>query len=166
MVRDGGTSVAQPRDLSQPVAGVYEAVVTRRMQQQMEQLHAAGWKAIDDEVSEESSPHVLARHIGQAVSRRLAQLPPDRRVTVANQIMASLAAGTEDGGEADTIAEGPRQLLALAEKEAPGVYAVRPLTPLSETALITNAPDDPSLGSELRAELATADRIAICSALS
>ncbi|MFE2631178.1 DUF3427 domain-containing protein [Streptomyces sp. NPDC059374] len=129
------------------------------MQQQMEQLHAAGWKAIDDEVSEESSPHVLARHIGQAVSRRLAQLPPDRRVTVANQIMASLAAGTEDGGEADTIAEGPRQLLALAEKEAPGVYAVRPLTPLSETALITNAPDDPSLGSELRAELATADRI-------
>nr|WP_192806361.1 DEAD/DEAH box helicase [Streptomyces sp. SS1-1] len=129
------------------------------MQQQMEQLHAAGWKAIDDEVSEESSPHVLARHIGQAVSRRLAQLPPDRRVTVANQIMASLAAGAEDGGEADTIAEGPRQLLALAEKEAPGVYAVRPLTPLSETALITNAPDDPSLGSELRAELATADRI-------
>ncbi|MFE7893176.1 DUF3427 domain-containing protein [Streptomyces sp. NPDC057412] len=151
--------MAQSRDLSQPVAGVYEAVVTRRMQQQMEQLHAAGWKAIDDEVSEESSPHVLARHIGQAVSRRLAQLPPDRRVTVANQIMASLAAGAEDGGEADTIAEGPRQLLALAEKEAPGVYAVRPLTPLSETALITNAPDDPSLGSELRAELATADRI-------
>ncbi|MEU6541784.1 DUF3427 domain-containing protein [Streptomyces sp. NPDC046859] len=129
------------------------------MQQQMEQLHAAGWKAIDAEVSEESSPHVLARHIGQAVGRRLAQLPPDRRVTVANQIMASLAADAEDGGEADTIAEGPRQLLALAEKQAPGVYAVRPLTPLSETALITNAPDDPSLGSELRAELATADRI-------
>ncbi|WP_181890476.1 DUF3427 domain-containing protein [Streptomyces sp. M7] len=155
----GGTGVAQPRDLSQPVAGVYEAVVTRRMQQQMERLHAAGWKAIDDEVSEESSPHVLARHIGEAVGRRLAQLPPDRRVAAANQIMASLATGAEDGVEPDTIAEGPRQLLALAEKEAPGVYAVRPLTPLSETALITNAPDDPSLGSELRAELATADRI-------
>ncbi|PAZ10887.1 helicase [Streptomyces sp. SA15] len=57
------------------------------------------------------------------------------------------------------MAEGPRQLLALAEQEAPGVYAVRPLTPLSETALITNSPEDPSLGSELRAELATADRI-------
>ncbi|POX65026.1 DUF3427 domain-containing protein [Streptomyces sp. Ru62] len=36
---------------------------------------------------------------------------------------------------------------------------MRPLTPLSETALITNAPNDPSLGTELRAELATADRI-------
>ncbi|PIM73993.1 helicase [Streptomyces sp. JV178] len=57
------------------------------------------------------------------------------------------------------MADGPRQLLALAEQEAPGVYALRPLTPLSETALITNSPEDPSLGSELRAELATADRI-------
>ncbi len=57
------------------------------------------------------------------------------------------------------IVEGPRQLLTLAEQEAPGVYALRPLTPLSETSLITNSSDDPSLGAELRAELATADRI-------
>lgn len=65
-----------------------------------------------------------------------------------------------DADEAVTaIVDGPRQLLALAEQEAPGVYAIRPLTPLSETALITNAPDDPSLGAELRAELGTADRI-------
>lgn len=130
-------------DLSQPVAGVYEELVTQRMQEQMEQLNAAGWKAIDDEVSEESSPHVLARHISQAVSRRLSQLPHDRRVAVANQIIESLASDSADLGSGDAveaIAEGPRQLLALAEKEAPGVFAVRPLTPLSETALITNSP--------------------------
>ncbi|MFF4070507.1 DUF3427 domain-containing protein [Streptomyces chartreusis] len=154
--------MAQPRDLSQPVAGVYEELVTERMQAQMDQLSGAGWKAIDDEVSEESSPHVLARHISQAVSRRLSQLPHDKRVAVANQIIQALASDPTDPGNSDAvelIADGPRQLLALAEKEAPGVYAVRPLTPLSETALITNSPEDPSLGSELRAELATADRI-------
>src|SRR4051794_23535798 len=108
------------------------------MQAQMEQLNAAGWKAIDDEVSEESSPHVLARHISQAVSRRLSQLPHDKRVAVANQIIEALASDPADLGSRDAvelIAEGPRQLLALAEKEAPGVYAIRPLTPLSETAL-------------------------------
>ncbi|QHA09662.1 DUF3427 domain-containing protein [Streptomyces broussonetiae] len=33
------------------------------------------------------------------------------------------------------------------------------MTPLSETSLITNSPEDLSLGAELRAELATADRI-------
>ncbi|MCL7427522.1 DUF3427 domain-containing protein [Streptomyces sp. YS415] len=125
------------------------------MQQQIEQLTGAGWKAVDDEVSEESSPHVIARHIERAVSHRLSQLPPDQRVAVANQIIASLTPSES----VELIADGPRQLLALAEQEAPGVYAMRPLTPLSETALITNSPEDPSLGSELRAELATADRI-------
>ncbi|UUU37194.1 DUF3427 domain-containing protein [Streptomyces sp. CA-210063] len=132
------------------------------MQAQMEQLDSAGWKAIDADVSEESSPHVLARHIGQAIGRKLSQLPHGKRVALANQIIESLAS---DPSELDTsdavelIADGPRQLLALAEQEAPGVYAIRPLTPLSETALITNSPEDPSLGSELRAELATADQI-------
>ncbi|MFD5537221.1 DUF3427 domain-containing protein [Streptomyces sp. NPDC127079] len=154
--------MAQPGDLSQPVAGVYEELVTQRMQEQMKHLGAAGWKAIDDEVSEESSPHVLARHISRAIGRRLSQLPQDKRVAVANQLIASLGSDSADLEPSDAvelIADGPRQLLALAEREAPGVYAIRPLTPLSETALITNSPEDPSLGSELRAELATADRI-------
>ncbi|MGW5657652.1 DUF3427 domain-containing protein [Streptomyces humi] len=132
------------------------------MQAQMEQLSTAGWKAIDDEVSEESSPHVLARHISRAIGQRLSQLPQAERVAVANQIIEALAsksAHLESTDGIELIADGPRQLLALAEREAPGVYAIRPLTPLSETALITNSPEDPSLGSELRAELATADRI-------
>jgi superfamily II DNA or RNA helicase/HKD family nuclease len=92
----------------------------------------------------------------------LSQLPQQRQVIAANQIMQALATSApapDEDTAANTIADGPRQLLALAEQEAPGVYAIRPLTPLSETALITNAPDDPSLGAELRAELATADRI-------
>ncbi|WLW58596.1 DUF3427 domain-containing protein [Streptomyces sp. YU58] len=132
------------------------------MQAQMDQLGAAGWKAIDGDVSEESSPHVLARHISQAIGRRLSQLPHAKRVAVANKIIESLAAEPSERETSDAvelIADGPRQLLALAEQEAPGVYAIRPLTPLSETALITNSPEDPSLGTELRAELATADRI-------
>ncbi|PIB04985.1 helicase [Streptomyces sp. HG99] len=154
--------MAESGDLAQPVAGVYEQLITEGLHNRMGELEAAGWKAIDAEVSAESSPHVLARHVGEAVGRRLSQLPPDKRVAVANQIMQSLATSAPDPDVDDvvgTIADGPRQLLALAEQEAPGVHAIRPLTPLSETALITNAPDDPSLGAELRAELATADRI-------
>ncbi|MFF3610286.1 DUF3427 domain-containing protein [Streptomyces sp. NPDC002580] len=135
------------------------------MQAQMDELDAAGWRAIDADVSEESSSHVIARHLSQAIGRRLAQVPHNQRVAVANQIIESLAsdtttpAGLSTSDSVEFIADGPRQLLALAEQEAPGVYAVRPLTPLSETALITNSSEDPTLGSELRAELATADRI-------
>ncbi|MDT0613383.1 DUF3427 domain-containing protein [Streptomyces lancefieldiae] len=147
---------------AQPVAGVYEKLVTQRVRDELEQLEAIGWKPIDAKVSAESSPHVLARHIGDMVARRLNQLPADQQVPYANRILESLAADPADQGDTEpvsTIVEGPRQLLALAEQEAPGAYAIRPLTPLSETSLLTNSPEDLSLGSELRAELATADRV-------
>jgi superfamily II DNA or RNA helicase/HKD family nuclease len=154
--------VAGSGDPGRPVAGVYEQLITQGLLDQIDDLEVSGWKAVEAEVSAESSPHVLARHIAEAVGRRLSQLPHDKRVAAANQIMQSLAASAPDPDTDETagaIADGPRQLLALAERESPGVYAVRPLTPLSETSLITNAPDDPSLGAELRAELATASRI-------
>ncbi|WP_345047450.1 DUF3427 domain-containing protein [Streptomyces rameus] len=155
--------MAEPLGLSEPIAGVYEKLITRDVRDELERFEAAGWTAVDAEVSTESAPHVMARHIGEAVGRRLAQLPAADRVKVANRILEALAtASTPESDNVDpvnTIVEGPRQLLALAKQEAPGVYALRPLTPLSETSLITNSPEDLSLGAELRAELATADRI-------
>ncbi|MGW4196106.1 DUF3427 domain-containing protein [Streptomyces sp. NPDC005004] len=143
-------------------AGVYEKLITQDFEKELGQLKAMGWKAIDAPVSAESSPHVLARHIGELVAQRLNQLPADKQVPFANQLLTSLAAQTADQGYPEpisTLVEGPRQLLALAEQEAPGAYAIRPLTPLSEASLLTNSPEDLSLGTELRAELATADRI-------
>jgi superfamily II DNA or RNA helicase/HKD family nuclease len=154
--------MAEAAGQSQPIAGVYEKLITSDLQDELEQFKAAGWKAIDAEVTPESAPHVLARYIGEAVGQRLSQLRPEDRVTAANRILASLATSGSDPDETavpGTIVEGPRQLLTLAQQEAPGVYALRPLTPLSETSLITNSPEDLSLGAELRAELATADRI-------
>ncbi|MEV7501142.1 DUF3427 domain-containing protein [Streptomyces sp. NPDC093018] len=152
-------------DVSEPIAGVYEKLITHDVCDQLARFEAAGWKAIDAEVSAESAPHVLARHIGDAVGQTLAQLPAEERVKVANRVLEALAtAGPTDTSSSDeassnAIVDGPRQLLTLAKQEAPGVYALRPLTPLSETSLITNSPEDLSLGAELRAELATADRI-------
>ncbi|MFD4349505.1 DUF3427 domain-containing protein [Streptomyces coelicoflavus] len=152
----------EPGGREHPVAGVYEQLITDRVHGELERLEAAGWKAIDAEVGAESSPHVLARHVGDIVARHLGRLRPEDRVPFANHILESLAAnvGEQRGAEpVSTIVEGPRQLLALAEQEAPGAYAIRPLTPLSETSLLTNSPEDLNLGAELRAELATADRI-------
>ncbi|MFE8925643.1 DUF3427 domain-containing protein [Streptomyces rochei] len=152
----------QPGSRQQPVAGVYEQLVTDQVRDELERLEAAGWKAIDAEVGAESSPHVLARHVGDIVARHLSQLRPEDRVPFANRVLASLAADTGSQVDAESVSaivEGPRQLLALAEQEAPGAYAIRPLTPLSETSLLTNSPEDLNLGAELRAELATADRI-------
>ncbi|WP_257231072.1 DUF3427 domain-containing protein [Streptomyces sp. UH6] len=118
-----------------------------------------GWRPVTAEVGAESVPHVLARHVAENVQGLLHNLDPDERVHAANHILDAIS--TLDGARewVDHVIPGPRQLLAVARKEAAGVYALRPGIPLSDTALLTNSPDEPSLGFELRAELATADRV-------
>ena len=54
------------------------------------------------------------------------------------------------------------QLLAVRRPAGPGAAAfedVRPATPLSEAALLTNTRGEPNLGSELRAELDSCDEV-------
>ncbi|MER6910638.1 DUF3427 domain-containing protein [Streptomyces sp. NPDC000594] len=145
---------------SQPVAGLYEQLITLRLENQLKVLNSReGWRAIDGDVGPESSAQVIARHVAQTAKQVLERLPVAERVHAANHILESIS--TLQGAQewVDLIAEGPRQLLSIAQQEEPGVYSLRPATPLSETALITNSPEDPSLGFELRTELATADRV-------
>lgn len=142
-----------------PAMGLYEQLITLRLEDRLTELEGTGWRAIDTEVGPESTPHVLARHVADTVKRVLHGLPASERVYAANHILESVntLAGAREW--VDMVADGPRQLMAIAEQAAPGVYAIRPATPLSDTALLTNSPEDPNLGFELRAELATADRV-------
>ncbi|MFC9885594.1 DUF3427 domain-containing protein [Streptomyces pilosus] len=151
--------MSELEDLPQPAAGLYEQLITLRFGQQLKQLSELGWHPISEAVGPESVPHVLAAHVSRTVRRVLQTLPAEERVHAANHILESV--GTLRGAQewVDLIAEGPQQLLAITRQEAPGVFAIRPGIPLSDTALLTNSPEDPSLGFELRAELATADRV-------
>ncbi|MFE5664756.1 DUF3427 domain-containing protein [Streptomyces niveus] len=142
-----------------PATGLYEQLITLRLEDRLKELEGTGWRAIDSEVGPESTPHVLARHVAETVKRVLHGLPVAERVYAANHILESVSTLTGAREWVDMVADGPRQLMAVAEQAAPGVYAIRPATPLSDTALLTNSPEDPNLGFELRAELATADRV-------
>jgi superfamily II DNA or RNA helicase/HKD family nuclease len=139
--------------------GLYETLITRRFEERIKELDATSLRTIRGIVPSGSAPQVLSRHIADTVRRVLHGLDAAEQVIAANHILDSLSTIEGAAQWVDLVADGPHQLLAVAEQEAPGVFAVRPATPLSETALLTNSPDDPSLGFELRAELATADRV-------
>lgn len=129
--------------------GLYEQLLTEALLRDSNDL-LRSVRSVDDS----ESAAVLGEYVGRAVSRLLDELPPERRVDRANDILYGLAEGL--------ISEGPQQLLALARQEEPGVWRLlqtRPSVPLSRPALLTNSPSDPKLGAELRAELATADRV-------
>ncbi|MFI8768430.1 DUF3427 domain-containing protein [Streptomyces sp. NPDC053792] len=144
---------------SGPVSGLYEQLVTLRLEAQLKELADRGGQAIHDVVGPESSPRVLAKHVSETVRRILERLPAAEHVHAANHILESMSRIEGAREWVELVADGPRQLLAVAEQKSQGVYRIRPATPLTEAALLTNAPEDPSLGFELRAELATADRV-------
>ncbi|MEL4503653.1 DUF3427 domain-containing protein [Luteococcus sp. H138] len=132
--------------------GLYESLVTRALANQLDQTDL---QAELRDVDAADQPDVLARHLAAALRRRLPK-NPEERISVVNQLLGLLQ-------DPDEEPVAPiRQLLRLSPEARPGIQAVterRPNTPLSEVALLTNAPGEPGLGHELRAELASADSV-------
>ncbi len=131
-------------------AGAYERLVTTDLANRLD-----GIRVSRQPVEEAESAGRLGQHLGVLAARHLAALPHDERVVAVNRLLAAM-------DEPDTVAPGPELLTAVARQEAPGVWRLlntRPQVPLSQPALLTNSHNDPKLGAELRAELATADRV-------
>ena len=66
--------------------------------------------------------------------------------------------------DADGLDLPIEQLVRLTRAAGPGVFtypSTRPSAPLSEVALLTNSPHEPSLGAEIKAEMASADDVAL-----
>ncbi len=135
--------------------GLYESLITRALQRRLagDSIHDLRDGAID----EADEPDVLARHVRDVTLRALRQEKDAvKRLALVNHVIDAL------GAAEDSIA-GARQLLAVAVPPSPGAVVrplrERPATPLSEAALLTNAPGEPGVGHEIRAELASADRV-------
>ncbi|MEP7332946.1 MAG: DUF3427 domain-containing protein [Terracoccus sp.] len=135
--------------------GLYESLITRALEQRLSRLSALDVRrgAID----EADEPEVLARHIHDVTLRVLRQeRNAERRLALVNQLVVTL------GASGDSLSTA-WQLLAVATPSAPGAViralTERPSTPLSDAALLTNAPGEPGIGHEIRAELASADRV-------
>ena len=135
--------------------GLYESLLTSRLGRRLES--SADLEPVLRLVDLAEQPDVLARHVRDAAQRALSsQRDPVKRVELVNAVLGLLEQ-TDDQATGD-----PRQLLSLNRAVAPGITlssTIRPAIPLSDAALLTNAPNEPSLGAEIRAELETADQV-------
>ncbi len=139
--------------MSRPLPeGVYESLRTDGLEAAVGAL--AGLTPHWHDVEQVDAPHVLARHVAESVERRLGELQdPAARLALVNDLLGRVARPEDRVAAAE-------QLAVLSREVAPGVRRLeRPVTPLSSAALLTNAPEEPSLGAELRAELGSADRV-------
>ena len=131
------------------VIGLHERVLERRLQELID--HRADARAVIEAVDEADAPHVLSRHVAGHLASALADAEEGDRVDLVNRILRLLPENP------DVVLDGPHQLLSFypSGAETPS----RPTTPLSDVALLTNSPRDPQLGTELKRELASADRV-------
>ena len=136
--------------------GLYESLITQELEARLAAggLHLANRGQVD----EADEPEVLARHIRDAALRALrGERNRDARLSIVNRLVDHL-------GALDlTLTDTPSQLLSISKPNAPGNtprdWTSRPATPLSDAALLTNAQGEPSVGHEIIAELASADRV-------
>jgi superfamily II DNA or RNA helicase len=148
------------------VAGLYEALVTRD--------RAAALRALEELIAEseglsaDAAPQVLARHLHDLLAKALRGVTGDdklrRQVELANRLVTLLAAELPGAGidETDGVGEPAEMLLSIqpeADVRLGTGEQVRPSIPLRHSDLIVNGPRDLRLGSEIRAELPSADRV-------
>jgi superfamily II DNA or RNA helicase/HKD family nuclease len=135
--------------------GLYEHVVTAGLEQSLDSIQ--GLESELSKVDEADQSHVLTRHIAQALHSRLAAIKdPSARLAAANTVLAAIEAVP------DPLSDPVRELHALRLPDGLGRtprLRHRPKTPLNDAALLTNAHGEPSLASELRAEIDSADSI-------
>lgn len=138
-----------------PQPGLHEALMTASLQAQIPTYGSL--ELTTGPIADADQAHVLARHLYDVAHRVLAGTStPERRLAIVNGMLGELQRVEEE------VSSPPTQLLRISPQAGAGVVTygdVRPSTPLSEAALLTNAHGEPSLGAELRAEIDTSDEV-------
>ena len=145
-------------------AGLYEALLTLAIQQDLDQLSDPRLYSLAP-IDHEDAHSALAQFLEHALASSLASFrgaeTAERQKRLVDRIIGAL---TDELGADWTdnlsISTPLRRLLAV-HADPRDTPPDRPDTPLARSALLTGTRLDPSLGSQLRKEIATADRIDI-----
>ncbi|NLV59916.1 MAG: DUF3427 domain-containing protein [Clostridiales bacterium] len=149
--------------------GIYEQVIDRRLAQALDQLpeNRKATTALDQ--AEASS--ILSRYVADVVRKALERMHDVKselsdQVALVNQLVAMVGEMAQEDLESISVDERAQQLLALLGEQDPRLAlgksardVVRPETSLAQSSLFTGAVHEPQMFSELKKEIASADRI-------
>lgn len=147
--------------------GLYELLVTELLAERLAEPLASG-DPVTDGLRAADAADRIALHLARTVERAIERLPDEERVSegvrIARRLIEELAADTRAQALAvERPAVPGRVLRAVLHRRPDGTAAAieQPLIPLLDTTLLTNAPGEPRVGHQIRAEIASADRIDI-----
>ncbi|MEQ9464386.1 MAG: DUF3427 domain-containing protein [Haliea sp.] len=138
--------------------GLYERLLDEELQELLDSKPEL--KAILRSIDDESQPHTYSRFLLDVLEQALRNEKPDGRLALVNRVVQLVS--ETDGLEyliRRKILSKKDQL--LLEVQSDNRRSVRPTTPLSTSMLLTGQRGDPPLEHELRAEMATVNRVDI-----
>ena len=109
----------------------------------------------EEEVEDSDIERVILNHIFPAIQAFIAgQKKSINKIGAANKILTFLQ-------NDDSLITESKRLIGLVNDKHSGVSKISklPVVPLSELALLTNLPNEPKIGNEIKAEIVSADSI-------
>jgi len=143
-------------------SGLYETIVTESLQKDLTKLLEV--RALTQPLRVGDVADRIGRHVAGLVEQVLSDMPEEERVSrsvlLANELATKIIENTGYKNVDSLIqpAEVLRAVMELNPDGAPHMLA-EPLVPLLDTALLTNAPGEPTLWNQLLAEIDSADQI-------
>lgn len=144
--------------------GLYEAIITKALEQELTNLPPE--LSVDaPAIRPAEAADRVALHLGRVVKRALDGVPDSERVqrgvALARVLLEHVDAAVAGSADLESPIEAGKVLRAVLGRRPDGqLEAIAgPLIPLLDTALLTNAPGEPRVGSQLLAEVESADRI-------
>lgn len=147
--------------------GLYEQVINKSLDRELERSDDI--VASTGKLDGAEAPQILSHYIGELVEKGLRQVSSDDisgQLSLANRIVSAIADVTGDSDfDGMSVAERAEQLLAVAEKQntlsaVTGEFSpVRPETSLAASSLFTGSIHEPSMMSELKKEIQSANRV-------
>ena len=151
-------------------SGAYDTLITKSVD---EALASTDLVSATNDVDAAEAAEQYSRLIAVVVNRAIAALPENVRVSAGAELINALIDHLSEGSSKskavnDAIANqaNPRVLLSLLSATPTGekVVVSQPKTALAQTALLTNAPGEPTLVGQLVSELLSADGVDILGA--
>lgn len=145
--------------------GIYERLATQALEVALD-ARDDGLKPLLEELRPAEAGERLALHLARLVERAVESLDEGKRVeravALTRELIDALNRLAPDlDADDERPADRARVLTAVARRLPDGQPETlrRPLIPLLDTALLTNAPGEPTVMSQLAAEIPSADRI-------
>jgi len=154
--------VERAHDVDDIEPGLYEVLVTEGLKQQLEAITT--WTATTRPLRSAEAPDRIALHLSRRIEQSLAGVSDNDRVSVGIEVARTLLERLAELTDTDPAAiptNSAEVLHAVLRRRPDGQpqHIEEPLIPLLDTTLLTNAPGEPGLWNQLRAEIDSADGI-------